>query len=184
MTPILGILASGMSGNLTPIGDYDSIATITPYTTTTTVVFSSIPSTYQHLQLRASAASSAAANMTIRFNGDTAANYSSHYISANGATIATGGAANGTYILGPVVTNTASSYTGIIIDILDYKNTNKDKTMRTIAGQDLNGSSNWLEFDSGIWYNNTSSAINSITVNLSGATFASNSHWALYGIKG
>jgi hypothetical protein len=184
MTPMLGIMASAASGNLwKPSADFDSIATITPYTTTTTVVFNSIPSTYRHLQLRASAAGSAAANMTIRFNGDTAANYSWHYMSANGSTIVTGGGANGTYILGPVVTNTASSYTGIIIDILDYKNTNKDKTMRTLSGQDLNGSSNWLEFDSGIWYNNTSSAINSITINLSGATFAANSHWALYGIK-
>jgi hypothetical protein len=182
MTPILGILASGISGNLWQPGkDYDSIATITPYTTTSTVVFSSIPSTYTHLQLRASAAGSSAANMTFRFNGDTSINYSYHYISANGASVVAGGSGGGTYALGPVVTNTASSYTGIIVDILDYKNTNKNKTLRTLAGADLNGASNWLEFSSGAWFSTT--AINSITITLGGGTFAANSHWALYGIK-
>ena len=164
-------------------GSYESIATITPYTTTTTVTFSSIPSNYTHLQIRATAASStSAANMTIRFNGDTAANYSSHYISANGTAVVSGGQGGGTYILGPVVTNTASSYTGIIMDILDWNNTNKYKTTRIISGADLNGSSNWLDFESGSW--RSTGAITTITFTVGGTTFAANSHWALYGIKG
>jgi hypothetical protein len=182
--PILGIMASGMSGNLwKPGADFDSIATVTPYTTTTTVVFSSIPSTYRHLQLRASAASSAAANMTIRLNGDTGANYSWHYLEGNGSGTSTGSGTDSTYLLGPVVTNTASAYTGIIIDLLDYKDTNKNKTIKTLSGVDLNGSSTWLNVFSGTQYNSPSSAISSITITLSGATFAANSHWALYGIK-
>jgi hypothetical protein len=184
MTPILGILASGMSGNLwAPGKDFDSIATITPYTTTTTVVFSSIPSTYRHLQLRASAASAGAANMTIRLNGDTGNNYSWHYLEGNGASTSAGGGENGNYMLGPVTTNTASAYTGIIIDFLDYKDTNKNKTVRTLSGVDLNGSSTWLNMFSGVQYNSPSSPISSITITLGGSTFAANSHWALYGIK-
>jgi len=184
MTPILGILASGISGNLwAPGKDFDSIATITPYTTTTTVTFSSIPSTYRHLQLRASAASSAAANMTVRFNGVTSADYSHHYMEGNGSTTSSGSGTNGTYILGPVVTNTASAYTGIIMDFLDYKDTNKNKTAYILSGVDLNGSSTWLNVFSGTLYNSPSSPISSITLTLSGATFAANSHWALYGIK-
>jgi len=182
MTPILGIMAS--SGNLwAPGKDFDSIATVTPYTTTTTVTFSSIPATYRHLQLRASAASSAAANMTVRFNGVTSGDYSWHYIEGNGATASAGAGSNQTSILGPVVTNTASAYTGIIMDFLDYKDTNKNKTARMFAGVDLNGSNTWLSVFSGTLYNYTSSAISSITITLSGATFAANSHWALYGIK-
>jgi len=184
MTPMLGIMASGISGNLwAPGKDFDSIATVTPYTTTTTVTFSSIPATYRHLQLRASAASSAAANMTVRFNGVTSGDYSWHYIEGNGATASAGAGSNQTSILGPVVTNTASAYTGIIMDFLDYKDTNKNKTARMFAGVDLNGSNTWLSVFSGTLYNYTSSAISSITITLSGATFAANSHWALYGIK-
>lgn len=184
MTPILGIMASAISGNLwAPSKDYDSIATITPYTTTSTVVFSSIPSTYRHLQLRANAAGSAAANITIRFNGDTGSNYNYHFLEGNGATASAGGGAGSiAYIVGPVVTNTASSYTGMVIDVLDYKDTNKNTTLRSLSGADLNGSSNWLTFSSGVWFNTT--AINSITITLGSGTFAANSHWALYGIKG
>jgi hypothetical protein len=183
MTPILGIMASGISGNL-ETNSYESIATITPYTTTTTVVFSSIPSTYQHLQLRATAAASGAANMTVRFNGNTGTNYSYHFMEGNGAATSAGSGTNATSILGPVVTNTASAYTGIIMDFLDYKNTSKNKTARILSGVNLNGSSTWLNMFSGAWYNNTASAINSITITLGGGTFAANSQWALYGIKG
>jgi hypothetical protein len=179
--PNLGIIASSLSGKLFS-SDYESIATITPYTTTTTVVFSSIPSTYTHLQLRASAAGSGAANMTFRFNGDTTANYASHYVSANGASVVAGGAANQVYILGPVVTNTASAYTAIIADIFNYKDTNQMTTTRTLAGVDLNGASTWLDLESGVWFN--TAAVNSLTITLGGGTFAANSHWALYGIKG
>ncbi|NBQ97858.1 MAG: hypothetical protein EBU12_06485 [Microbacteriaceae bacterium] len=182
--PNLGIIASSISGNLwAPGKDFDSIATVTPYTTTTTVVFSSIPSTYRHLQLRASAAGSAAANITIRFNGDTGNNYNYHFLEGNGASVSVGGGAGSIqYIVGPVVTNTASSYTGIVMDILDYKDTNKNTTLRSLSGADLNGSSNWLTFNSGVWFN--TAAVNSISITVSGATFAANSHWALYGIKG
>jgi hypothetical protein len=175
-----------LAGNTTwnpwsPANDFDSIATVTPYTTTTTVVFSSIPSTYRHLQLRATAASAAAANMVIRLNGDTGTNYSWHFLEGNGATTSAGGSVSNGYMLGPVTTNTASAYTGIIIDILDYKDTNKNTTVRTLSGVDLNGSSTWLNMFSGAWFN--TAAVNSISITVSGTTFAANSHWALYGIK-
>jgi hypothetical protein len=164
-------------------GSYESIATVTPYTTTSTVVFSSIPSTYQHLQIRGFAAGSTAANITVRFNNNSATNYSWHYFEGTGAGTSTGSGADGTYILGPVVTNTASAYTSMVMDVLDYSNTNKNKTTRIYSGVDLNGSNTWLNMFSGAWYNNTSSAINSITLTLGGGTFTSNSHWALYGVK-
>ena len=55
MTPILGIMASAISGNLwAPGKDYDSIATTTLGSSTASVTFSSIPSTYRYLQIRAS----------------------------------------------------------------------------------------------------------------------------------
>jgi hypothetical protein len=163
-------------------GSYESIATVTPYTTTTTVVFSSIPSTFQHLQIRSSAASSAAANMIIRFNSDSGANYSYHYMEGTGAGISAGNGTSSAYILGPVTTNTASSYTGIIMDIVDYKDPNKYTTLRSLSGVDLNGSNTWINMFSGLWLN--TAAITSVTLSIiSGATFAANSHFALYGVK-
>lgn len=183
MTPILGILASGMSGNLWQPGkDYDSIATVTPYTTTTTVVFSSIPSTYRHLQIRGFAANTGSAvNTNIRFNGDTGSNYFAHYISASGTAVLAGGTTTQTSIDGPIITSTASAYTAVVMDILDYKDTNKYKTVRFLSGVDLNGASTWLEFKSGAWSSTT--AINSLTITTPTGAFTSNSHWALYGIK-
>lgn len=181
---MIGAITAGYLGGLTVplVGDFESIATITPYTTTTTVDFTSIPSTYSHLQLRASAANTGgAANMTIRFNGDTGIFYSYHFLEGNGASASSGGAGTSTYIVGPVVTNTASSYTGIVVDILDYSNTNKNKTVRLLAGADLNGSSTWLDFMSGAWFK--TNAITSITITLGSGAFTSNSHWALYGVK-
>ena len=69
MAPILGIYASQISGHLfAPSGAYDSIATVTPYTTTTTVEFNSRPSTYTHLQVRAFIMGSGYS--TLRFNGE------------------------------------------------------------------------------------------------------------------
>lgn len=183
MTPMLGIMASAISGNLwAPGKDFDSIATVTVSTAVSSISFTSIPSTYRHLQLRANAAASAAANISIQFNGDTGTNYSYHFLEGNGATVSAGGSGGSTYIVGPVVTNTASSFTGMVIDVLDYKDTNKNTTLRSLSGADLNGSSNWLTFNSGAWFN--TAAINSISITVSGATFAANSHWALYGIKG
>jgi hypothetical protein len=183
MTPILGILASGISGNLWQPGkDFDSIATVTPYTTTTTVVFSSIPSTYRHLQIRGFAATTGVANNTnIRFNGDTGGNYFYHYLSASGASVVAGGVANITSIDSAIIANSSGAFTGVIIDILDYKDTNKYKTVRSLSGVDLNGSNTWLELKSGAWSN--TAAVNSITITSPGNAFNSNSHWALYGIK-
>lgn len=161
---------------------YEPITAITVPSGTTSISFNSIPSTYTHLQIRAFAASSAAANMTIRLNGDTGSNYSWHYLEGNGASTSAGGSGSIGYLLGPVTTNTASAYTGIIMDFLDYANTNKNKTVRTLAGVDLNGSNTWLNMFSGAWYNTT--AINSITLAISSATFTQYSSFALYGIKG
>jgi hypothetical protein len=50
--PILGILASAITGNLVT-SSYESIATFNITTSTPSVTFSSIPQTFTHLQIRA-----------------------------------------------------------------------------------------------------------------------------------
>jgi len=181
--PNLGIIASSISGNLfAPGKDFDSIATVTPYTTTTTVVFSSIPSIYRHLQIRGFAATTGVANNTnIRFNGDTANNYFIHYISGNGASLTGGNATSINSIDSAIIANSIGSFTAVVIDILDYADVNKYKTTRSLSGLDLNGSNTWLEMKSGAW--SSTVAVNSITITSPGNAFNSNSHWALYGVK-
>jgi hypothetical protein len=158
------------------------------------VTFSSIPSTYKHLQLRVigrtDRASSAFDAFLIKVNNDaTTSNYTYHYLNGDGAT-ATAGQENGSYG-GAVVyrlpgsTATASIFGATITDILDYASTSKYKTLRSLGGQDLNGSSPTGEvyFGSNLWLSTT--AISSLViVPRTGTNFVQYSQFALYGIKG
>lgn len=96
----LGILASQISGHLASPTSYESIATVTVGAGgSSSISFSSIPSTYKHLQLRGivrttdtSAAASDGNYIGIRFNGDTGANYVAHNLYGNGGSaVATSG---------------------------------------------------------------------------------------------
>ena len=184
MTPMLGIMASQISGHLAS-GAYASIATTTLSSAASTITFSSIPSTYTHLQIRGIARSNGAAdNTVIQFNGDTASNYATHYVIGDGATASAGaGTSRANFYVDILASNASGAmWSGDVIDILDYANTNKYKTVRTLAGQDLNGSGTvWLV--SGLWQSTT--AITSIVLKTNGAgNFATYSSFALYGIKG
>jgi hypothetical protein len=73
-------------------------------------------------------------------------------------------------------------FAGYVIDILDYANTNKNKTIRSLAGSDANGSGT-IWFGSIAWL--STSAITSLSFNIeSGSNFTQYSSFALYGIKG
>lgn len=186
MSPILGIYASQISGHLFnfPANSYESISTVTVGSGgASTVTFSSIPSTYTHLQIRS--LNQTGANAVIRFNSDASGtNYRAHYIEGDGTNISAGtvqaGGYDGGYAIvgkGPV----SNTYGGAIIDILDYANTNKYKVSRGISGIDQNGSG-YLDYISSVWM--STAAISSITFASVGTTFAQYSSFALYGIKG
>ena len=190
MSPILGIYASQISGHLwAPSGAYDSIATTTVGAGgASSVTFTSIPQTYKHLQVRfigRTVASDTAENAWIRFNGDTGSNYSFHYIDGDGSTTASGGSGSYIYALAGrlAAANSGTNVFGTsVVDILDYTNTNKNTTIRTLCGIDRNGSGN-LRLDSGAWFN--TSAVTSINIlNGNGQNYAQYSTFALYGIKG
>jgi len=173
-------------------GDFDSIATTTVGAGgAATVTFSSIPGTYAHLQIRIlgrTTASSTAPYLTgIRatFNSDSASNYSWHWLDGSGSAATAGAGTSQAYLyVGNVTDSTATSNTfgASICDILDYKDTNKYKTVRYLFGADGNGAG-YVEFGSGNW--RSTSAITSITmVPTAGTSFAQYSSFALYGIKG
>jgi len=185
MTSILGIYASSMQG---AVSDYQSIATVNGTGSSSTISFSSIPSTYQHLQIRYIGRvtnSDTADNIFMQFNSDTGSNYAWHYLLGDGSTVAASGAASQTRILSGRVSaaTAASNLMGVgVIDILDYANTNKNKTARVLTGQDRNGGG-VITLHSGVWLN--TSSINSITITNGSATnFTSATTFALYGIKG
>jgi hypothetical protein len=198
MAPILGIYASQISGHLfAPSGSYDSIATTTVGAGgTASISFTSIPSTYTHLQLRITARSTnASANgivTGIRFNGDAASNYSLHYLSAYQGVaqgVESAAIANASQMYAAVLSadgNAASIFSTTVVDILDYKNTNKNKTIRSITGYDINGSGSGYSSTtlySGSW--RSTSAVTSIDFVMAAAgNYAQYSSFALYGIKG
>jgi hypothetical protein len=185
MIPILGIMASSISGSKAITGAFESIATSTLGAGQTTVTFSSIPSTYTHLQIRASVAAAVNNGILTRFNGDTANNYARHRLAGNGTTVAAGSGSSVSSIYvyyGSGVPTAASTFGPMVLDILDYTNTNKYKTLRALCGYDANGTGG-IDLDSGVWMN--TAAVTSISFLMDGATtYNSGTTFALYGIKG
>ena len=194
MTPVYKLSASSITGRTTygsmlagntayvlP-GDFESIATSTP-SGTGTLTFSSIPATYAHLQIRGIYSGSVVErSLLLRFNSDTAGNYSWHELSGNGTSAGAGAGANATGIyVGYASNTTTNTYPSpFVIDILDYANTNKYKTVRSLNGNDLNGSG-WAILYSGNW--RSTSAVDSITLYLNSGNYNTYSHFALYGIR-
>ena len=156
-----------------------------------TITFSSIPATFTHLQLRVFArtnrTSQSFANLLIRFNNDTGSNYAYHDLFADGASATVSGTATQTSIIANRLTGagaTASIFGAIVVDVLDYTSTNKNKTVRALGGVDLNGSGA-LSYSSGLYFA-TPAAINRIDLTTIAGTFdfVQYSTFALYGIKG
>lgn len=178
--PILGIWASQISGHLwAPTGAYDSLATVTvPSGGAAGITFAGIPTGYKHLQLRITETYSGSGfNPKITFNSDTSASYSWHYVLGDGSSASAGAGASQAFMY--LNSNTASpTMTTHIVDILDYANTNKNKTIRVLDGFDANGSG-YIDLWSGAWYK--TEAVNSITIG--NGTFGQYSSFALYGVK-
>jgi hypothetical protein len=87
--PILGIIASAITGNLVTTS-YESIATVTVGSGgAANVEFTSIPATYTHLQVRGIGRSLEANTgvdvQYLRFNSDTGSNYAWHQLVGNGS---------------------------------------------------------------------------------------------------
>jgi hypothetical protein len=147
----------------------------------------SISQNFTHLQLRLfmrSTAAAATAIGSIQFNSDAgASNYNSHSIFGNGTTGGSGYGGTNTFIALPAVpaaTGTASVYGGLIIDILDYTSTVKNKTIKIQGSYDANGSGLAI-VQSGLWFK-TPEAINTINLGIT-TGWDANSRWDLYGVS-
>lgn len=186
----LGIYASQITGKLST-NSFESIATsIVGAGGSSSISFSSIPSTYTHLQIRAITRTNRADTndfITLRFNSDSGTNYSYHSLYGNGSSVGAGdyGTSTGSPWSGVTAGNNAagSQFGGVVIDVLDYKNTNKYKTVKLLSGTDQNGTTGRLYVMSNLWRN--TAAISTMTIIPTyGTSFSQYSHFALYGVKG
>jgi hypothetical protein len=186
----LGILAaSGAGGG----SSYESIASATGTGSSGTITFSSIPSTYKHLQIRGITRNTNAAttsnSLRINFNGDiSSSNYAFHTLNGDGSNDNAAGTSGFSYIqaVGVVPQNnaTANLVGAVIIDIHDYASTTKNKTVRIFGGSDSNAADTTYKVNlaSGLWVD--TSAINSISIVSASASWETQTTFALYGIKG
>ena len=192
MSPILtGVIASGISGNLTPPwspqGGYDALATVTvPAGGVTTVTFTGIPQEYKHLQVRALAKNTLTNNYTanfyMRFNGDSGTNYTNHAIYGTGTSAVPNIPAGTNPVFAIWGISGSAQFGTTIFDILDYSNRTKNTTTKALLGTDTNGGG-IVGLESGLWMN--TEAVSSISFSMGDGdqTIAQNSQFALYGVK-
>jgi hypothetical protein len=188
VTPIsLGIFAS--ANQSAAATSYESIATVTGTGSSATITFSSIPSTYTHLQVRcisrSTAGSAGGSGIQVTANSDsTSGNYSFHRLMGDGTSAAAYGQSGLDYILlNSNSANTSGMYAVSIIDILDYTNTNKGKTFRALTGLELNNTLGVVGVRSQGYFA-TPAAITSLSFTTSVGNHDTNTTFALYGIKG
>lgn len=193
MSPILQSLANGSArgyGAFVPLGAagaFESIASASGTGSSGTITFSSIPQTYQHLQIRINATVDAAGSWVYlnEFAGNTGNNYAFHNLAGDGASAL----AEGNFSQNKILCWRSGNYlqtsqpATFIIDIQDYASTTRAKTVRFISGQDVNGSGGLITIGSGLF--NSTTAISSLKVTTGGVSnFTTSSTFALYGIKG
>lgn len=184
---MIGNILGGAMGKVAPTGDYESIATVTVGAGgATDITFSSIPSTYQHLQLRmiSRGANSTNTPVLLQFNSDTTTVYARHWLTGNGTSASASAQTGETSINSsrqPGSGDTSNTFGAVVIDILDYKDTNKFTTIRSLSGYDTNGAGE-IHLYSGLW--RSTSAVTTIKLYASTGNLLQYSQAALYGIKG
>ncbi len=188
--PILGTIASSRLTGPTPITGFFQIATNDP--TGTSVTFSGIPSTYDHLQIHAYAKDSRNplySSWSMQFNNDTAYNYNyaSPQIDSRTSGPFGGNAVTANSIPGGAIPgNSASVYRGAgIARIYDYTNTNKFTTVISYGGYSAFGDGTTEQGivypTEGVWVN--TNVISSITI-FGVGNFKAGTRFSLYGLKG
>jgi len=187
--------ASSASNSVTPATptSYESIATISGTGSSGTITFTSIPSTYKHLQIRYIAKVTGTGGsdfpLDLRFNSDTGTNYPHHRVYGDGSSAyADGAAATTRIVMTSMIPDSFSSWADMfaigVIDIIDYQSTTKNKTVKAMLGVNRNStqaSDQQIVLKSGLWL--STSAVTSISL-ISTSNWTTTTQFALYGIKG
>lgn len=182
------ITTPSAKGAFTELGEFDSIQTVNVTSNQANVEFTSIPATYTHLQIRGICQSTTTTEQyspfKFEFNLDTS-NYFSHSLFSNGSSVF-GASYSGLPYIAQIQDRygSANTFSGLVIDVLDYANTNKKTTVRGLAGGDVNGAGGTMGIYSVLW--NVTTAVTSIKMSIVGGgspLIAQYSSFALYGIK-
>ena len=152
------------------------------------VTLSSIPQTYRHLMLTASARSDNAAtgltSLGLRFNADSGANYSYQINVSASTTVSTFGSVSATALdIGGTsqASSTANNFALNDMLILDYTNTAIFKHAGGSSGGIEGALANMKAFfATGVWA--STAAITSITILPGAGSFVANSRFTLYGL--
>ena len=182
-----GAKSSKMWDQETSLGFYESIASAT-ITSNDFVDFTNIPQNYTHLQMRFVIRDSAAfaeRSWFMEFNGNSpTGSNANHAIYGNGSTVTASNSINqGRFAsIVPIIASsgTANTFTSGITDILDYSSSSKNKTVKTLAGYDGNGSG-VIGIESYLY--NSTNPITWIRF-YTNVYLVQYSHVALYGIRG
>lgn len=154
--------------------------------------FTNIPQTFTHLQARVSVRMQASQgvpyDLTILVNGATPTQFAFHRLSGNGASASGASFINDTVFRVPLVVpnsfHTSNVFGTSIINILDYSNTSKGKTVKAFGGHDVSGgtepNAGWINLTSSMW--SGTSGITSLSF-ASFGNFAIGSRVDLYGIN-
>lgn len=160
---------------------YEPIATTTLGSAASTITFSSIPATYTDIKLVFVGTANTGTNCLMRFNSDSATNYSRTYIIGDGASASSARNSNVT-VVSLTIQNTINATTPTMrtADIFSYAGST-NKTVLTTETSDLNGSGSTVSAVQ-LWRN--TAAITSLSLETtSGATFSIGTTATLYGIK-
>jgi len=155
---------------------YTPIATQTLGSTATTITFSSIPSTYTDLQIVTSvtSTSSTASAMYIRFNSDTASNYSYTYLYGTGSAAGSARSSNQSNIyFGSASSQEVTTNIGFVNS---YANSSVYKTCICRESASKTEALACV----GLW--RSTSAISTIDLFTTGYVFSAGSTFSLYGI--
>jgi hypothetical protein len=164
--------------------DFELISTAFGNSSAASVTFSNIPQSYKNLQLRivAQTTSGGPTDLYLRMNNDsTTGNYrDSRLYGFNGTLYSGGVSTNSIYSgsCGQVGDNAPTS--AVLLDIVDYTNISKNKTIKFINGKPRNVDV-LIQAGSGVWLN--TSAISSLTFFVGSGAFSPQTRFSLYGVK-
>lgn len=175
-------------------GDYESIATVTVGSGgASSIEFTSIPGTYQHLQVRAiwrcNETGNTRTNVMLEVNGTaTSSKYANHMLRGNGSAAQAFGFTSSSDPTNKIIANisitTASAGASIfgagIVDLLDYASTSKTRVFRTFSGADVNTEGS--VYLGSLLFDDTA-AVTSLRLTVPGFNFVQHTTAALYGIK-
>jgi hypothetical protein len=155
---------------------YEPISTQTVAgTSTSTVTFSSVPQTYTDLVLVSAVTQSADVANYLRFNSDTAANYSGTRLRGTGA------AADSTRDTGAVgLPFSFGTLTSLDLTIWNINNYSNATTYKTAILRN-NNTADWLGGYVGLW--RSTAAISTVSFTVSSGYIVAGSTLTLYGIK-